>query len=141
MSEDEIIHCAEPQAKGSRISIRFSPKLSEDPSVYRVFRKADGRSFYIGETRNVAKRLKFLFRCNPGNNPHPCHTYFKRAYGRYPEVDEFCESFSVAVVNTKKLFGRIELEEQLQGKFGTNRQNFYDRWTNSNDGQGGHRVF
>jgi hypothetical protein len=132
MSEEKVLkgklHQADFKKSGNRFFISFGPILPDVPGVYKVLRKKDRKPFYIGETKNLFKRLKFLFRCNPGKNPHPCHTAYRNAYGSYPQIDEFCKSFIVEVTDTSKMFGRIELEERLQSKLGTNRKDFYQNW-------------
>jgi hypothetical protein len=130
---DEFIISASISKKGSRVSVQLLsdkgslPDLNQ-PGVYRVFAKNSGRTFYIGETRHLEKRLRVLFRCYHSSNPHPCHSHYQIAYKHAPEPEDFCSTFSAAIRFTTHLTGRIEIEESLQEIHGCNHADFYLAW-------------
>lgn len=140
MNHKEVHIIASPKPRGNQTSIEFtsdsSPQtpflIPEQPGVYRVNSRTNGRTFYVGETRNLKQRLKFLFRCNSPKNPHPCHTFYTRAFGVAPDCKTFCEEFVVAFINTSGMTGRIEIEEQLQGEHRCNNASFYNSWQEIN---------
>lgn len=131
MSEDEKVrtrHTAAAKRSNKGISVVFTPAVAPRPGVYRVMRRADSETFYVGEGGDLSQRLKTLFRCYPSKNPHPCQSAFQRAYGSFPTPDQFCEIFEVHVQDTSGLKGRLEIEEELQEKHGSNNADFYRRW-------------
>jgi len=121
-------HTAATKRSGKRISIVFTPPVAAHPGVYRVVRRADERTFYVGEGGDLSQRLKTLFRCYPSPNPHPCQSAFERAYGTFPTPEQFCEIFEVYVQDTSGMRGRLEIEEELQEKHGSNNADFYSDW-------------
>ena len=106
-----------------------------EPGVYVVYDCGqDGVKtpvpFYVGETRNLLQRLKFLFRCNSFQNPHPCQISFATVAGKkitQIKCKDFCKRCRVRFISTKKSVGRLEIEEALQDKYGTNCDAFYKR--------------
>jgi hypothetical protein len=136
MSEDQKVRTRHtPAAKRSNkgISIVFTPAVAPRPGVYRVIRRADSKTFYVGEGGDLSQRLKTLFRCYHSKNPHPCQSAFQRAYGSFPTPDQFCEIFEVHVQDTSGLKGRLEIEEELQEKHGSNNADFYREWAKESD--------
>jgi hypothetical protein len=133
LTEMEFQHTTKVIRSGRGISIEFTPPVSTSPGVYRVVRKEDKKTFYVGECGNLYQRLRFLFRCYPCNNPHPCHCAFRRAYGSFPTPDQFCEIFEIYVQDTSELKGRLEIEEELQEKHGSNNADFYRNWKTLSD--------
>jgi hypothetical protein len=133
---EEVVFSVSVIKKGKGAGVVFKSENSQleevpkSPGVYRVFSKTDKRTFYCGETGNLFKRLTFLFRCNSGTNPHPCHTAYESAYGRPIEAAKFCEEFSVAIINTEGLIGRLEIEDKLKFQYKSNNKNFYEKWLN-----------
>lgn len=121
-------HTAATKRAGKRISIVFTPPLGAYPGVYRVVRRADERTFYVGEGGDLSQRLKVLFRCRPSSNPHPCQSAFERAYGKFPTPEQFCEIFEVYVQDTGRMRGRLEIEEELHEEHGSNNADFYNEW-------------
>jgi len=121
-------HTAATKHSGKRISIVFTPPVAAHPGVYRIVRRADDRTFYVGEGGNLSQRLKMLFRCRPSFNPHPCQSAFERAYGKFPTPEQFCEIFEVYVQDTSRMRGRLEIEEELQEEHGSNYADFYSDW-------------
>lgn len=114
-----------PQMHGSRIRLQFSQTPPEEPGVYVVYLKESGIPFYVGEASNLLQRLKYLFRCHRSDNPHPCHLRHRDAWGELPDCETFCDMFGVRWYSTKNAFGRLEAEEALQEKLGTNRKEYY----------------
>jgi hypothetical protein len=119
---------AKIQNKGQNISVTFMPNdPPKVPGVYCVVRKnfEIDAPFYIGEARNLERRLRFLFRCGLSNNPHPCHGAYKIAFNVFPAPEVFCADFFVLYLSTVGMRGRIEIEEELQKKYRTNKKVFY----------------
>ncbi|MGO8766512.1 MAG: GIY-YIG nuclease family protein [Limisphaerales bacterium] len=117
--------------ENGREKITFSTKPPEEAGVYVIYEKGKNKPFYVGETRNLFRRLKMLFRCNSKQNPHPCQLNFATAIGK--KIDgvkpkEFCARMKVKFLSTAKLVGRIEIERELQKKYGTNCDSFYKRF-------------
>jgi len=132
---NETFLTAEAKQTKIKISIRFIADngkffdLPEDPGVYRVFSKKTLTTFYVGETGNLRQRLSFLYRCRQSKNPHPCHTDYLLAYNIWPNCEEFCKEFGVAITETKGLLGRIEIEEAKQLESGSNKADYYKNWS------------
>jgi hypothetical protein len=135
----EIIFSANILKRGKGLSISFKShdslvhQVPSGPGVYRVFLKEIDKTFYCGEARNLLRRLTFLFRCNSGNNPHPCHRAYEESFEEKINPQKFCKCFSVAIINTANLLGRLEIEEQLQLKYKTNNKHFYKAWKLTNN--------
>jgi GIY-YIG catalytic domain len=121
-------HSASVQKWGTKVRIEFTPAIPEGPGVYRVILKNSNKTFYCGEASRVSQRLKFLFRCNPGKNPHPCHKNYSTAFGMGVEPWTFCKKFKVEIISTIGAMGRLEIEEQLKNQYGTNKKSFYKAW-------------
>ncbi|HUA68770.1 MAG TPA: lysine--tRNA ligase, partial [Candidatus Saccharimonadales bacterium] len=119
-----------PEINGARVSLNFSSLPPSEAGVYLVedVQNNATRHFYVGETTNLEQRLRFLFRCNSPENPHPCHSHYKTAFGSYPDCESFCHRFQVRFITTK--FGRAEIEDTLKGQLGTNRSEFYRNYNN-----------
>lgn len=111
--------------------VKIKPKGAEIPSspgVYFIVLKDDpDRVFYVGEARDIARRVKFTFRC-PEKDPSPCCKDYALAYKTPPTYEDFCKKFCVRYLETKGMRGRIEIEEELQKKHGTNKADFYINW-------------
>jgi hypothetical protein len=125
---NQSLHSAFVHKRGSKVGIEFTPAIPLGPGVYRVISKKTNKTFYCGEASNLPQRLKFLFRCNPGKNPHPCHKNYFSAYTVQVDPKTFCEKFSVVIVSTIGAMGRLEIEEQLKKQHGTNLKSFYESW-------------
>lgn len=125
------IHTAIISSSSKGLSVVFSPPVQRSPGVYSVVFKANKKVFYVGEGGNLSVRLKRLFRCYPGKNPHPCHDAYKRAYGTFPSPQQFCSEFEVHVQETIGMRGRLEIEEELQEEHGSNNADFYRNWGNN----------
>jgi len=112
--------------------IKFSPPIPrEEEGVYVIYEKRKNKPFYVGETTNLFRRLKMLFRCNSKQNPHPCQLNFATAIGKkidQVEPEDFCARMKVKYLSTEMLVGRIEIEKELQEKYGTNCDSFYKRF-------------
>lgn len=128
-----VRHIATTKHSSKGISISFTPPIAPRSGVYQVVRRADKKTFYVGEGGDLSQRLKMLFRCYPSKNPHPCQSAFQRAYGSFPTPDQFCEIFEVHVQDTSGLKGRLEIEEELQEKHGSNNADFYREWNKDAD--------
>lgn len=132
--ENEPLVKAQPKERGSKISIKFSPNdPPEDAGVYVVYdcAKKTPKPFYVGEARNLLKRLKLLFRCNSPKNPHPCQSNYTKVIKEKINklvCEDFCSRFKVKFLSTKNLIGRIEIEEKLQKKYKTNCDEFYKNY-------------
>jgi hypothetical protein len=117
-----------PTLSEASVSLAFDPRSNtppEGPGVYVVYHLASGQPFYVGEARNLLRRIAYLFRCHRNDNPHPCHKRHLQVHGLLPEVDVFCATYGVKWYSTAEMTGRIEIEEALQEAFGTNRKEFY----------------
>lgn len=117
-----------PTLSGVGVSLAFDPSSNippDGPGVYVVYHLASGQPFYVGEARNLLRRITYLFRCHRNDNPHPCHKRHFQVHGLLPEVDVFCATYGVKWCSTAEMTGRIEIEEELQEAFGTNRKEFY----------------
>jgi hypothetical protein len=119
-----LVTCA-PRIENRRTRLKFAVEPPEDPGVYVIYQRDPARPFYVGETRDLRQRLRFLFRCRPSQNPHPCHARYLEVFGVMPECDDFCGQYGSRRISSKGLFGRLEMEELLQQRFGTNLQAFY----------------
>lgn len=124
-----VTHTAKANHTSKGVSISFNPPVSPGPGVYQVVHKIHQKTFYVGEGGDLTQRLKTLFRCYPSNNPHPCQSAFQRAYGSFPTPDQFCNTFDVIVHDTTGKIGRLEIEEELQAKHGSNNADFYRVWS------------
>lgn len=114
-----------PRIQGSQIVVEFSHDPPQEPGVYVVYLRKEGIPFYVGESRNLRQRLKFLFRCHRGDNPHPCHRRHQDVWECLPDCETFCEMYGVRWQSTAGAFGRLEAEEELQKQLGTNRKEYY----------------
>ena len=103
-------------------------KLPDGPGVYFIVSKDNpDKVFYVGETKNIAQRVRYTFRC-PKKNPSPCSRAYELAYRTPPTYEDFCKKFCVRYLETKGMRGRIEIEEELQKKHGTNKAEYYKKW-------------
>src|SRR6266404_7429397 len=123
---------ARPVSRGARVKIQFSRTPPSKPGVYIVYDCSDSENpepFYVGEARDLSKRLTILFRCkSPAKNPHPCQSYYAKVKDvSVTEItcNEFCSRFRVRLFCTEGHLGRKEIEEFLQRRLGTNRDKFY----------------
>jgi hypothetical protein len=119
---------AKTAQRGQGVSITFAPsEPPETPGTYCVVRRniKTDTPFYIGEARNLEQRLRILFRCRPSNNPHPCHKAYEVAYETFPNPEVFCVDFFALYLPTEGMRGRIEIEEELQKEYRTNKRAFY----------------
>lgn len=120
---------------GKKLSLSFSGMVPTEPGVYVLYQCFPEKPVYVGESRNLQQRLKFLFRCHPGENPHPFHKRHKQIYGQLPSAEEFCSIYGVRWLTTNKRVGRIEIEEALQETYGTNNAEFYKNFDPDLPGQ------
>ncbi|HEX3856338.1 MAG TPA: hypothetical protein VHY30_03455 [Verrucomicrobiae bacterium] len=125
-----------PQESSKGISLEFTIPPSDEAGIYVVHYcgrngKKSPAPFYVGEARNLLRRLTMLFRCNSHSNPHPCQMSFaiiSRKKISEIECKDFCKCCKVKFVSTHGLLGRIEIEEALQNRYGTNCDVFYKRF-------------
>lgn len=117
----DFVTC-EISAIKNKISIKFSQDPPQDPGVYVVYLRDGEIPFYVGESRNLRRRLTFLFRCHRSENPHPCHQRHRDVWEVLPDCETFCDRYGVRWYSTAGAFGRLEAEESLQKRLGTNRK-------------------
>ena len=111
--------------------IRIKPKknevLPDGPGVYFIVSKDDpDKVFYVGETREIARRVRYTFRC-PKSNPSPCSRAYELAYKTTPTYEDFCQKFCVRYLETEEMIGRLEIEEHWQKEYGSNKKAFYEK--------------
>jgi hypothetical protein len=119
-----LVTCS-PRVLRSKIGIQLSRNPPDEAGVYVVYIRDGNIPFYVGESSNLRRRLIFLFRCYRSDNPHPCHLRHEDVWESLPDCDTFCETYGVRWHSTARSFGRLEAEEELQKRFGTNRNEFY----------------
>lgn len=103
-------------------------KLPNGPGVYFIVSKYNPDNvFYVGETKKIAQRVRYTFRC-PKTNPSPCSRAYELAYKTPPTYEDFCKEFCVSYLETNGMLGRLEIEEHYQKKHGTNKADFYKKW-------------
>jgi hypothetical protein len=135
--ENSELVSATPKKTKKQIRLVFSPKKPpQEAGVYVVYHCGKSgnefpKSFYVGEARDLRQRLTMLFRCNSSQNPHPCQLNFAAVVDeKITDIEcvDFCEQCKVRFLSTENLVGRIEIEEKLQEKYGTNCDAFYKRF-------------
>lgn len=122
-----LVNCR-PSFLGTGISLDFDPVTGpppEEPGVYVIYHLKSGQPFYVGEARNLFRRITYAFRCHRNDNPHPCHLRHQQVHGILPDVADFCATYGVRWLSTAGKIGRIEIEEELKETFGTNCKKFY----------------
>lgn len=113
--------------KGRRLDKCVIPPLA---GVYKIIRKNTSKTkkniFYVGETKNLQQRISSIFNCAKDNT---CCKSYKKAYKtRFFKKDRVRKLFIAKYKVTKGMRGRIEIEEALQKKHGTNKAEFYINW-------------
>ncbi len=127
ITDSAFVTCA-IRVLGTRITVDFSHLPPQEPGVYVVYLRDREIPFYVGESRDLRRRLTFLFRCHRSDNPHPCHRRHQDVWDVLPDCETFCEFYGVRWTSTAGWFGRLEAEELLQGQFGTNRKEYYSNF-------------
>jgi hypothetical protein len=123
----EMKYSKTPKGK-IRIEPILGKKLPDGPGVYFIVSKDNPKNvFYVGETKKIAQRVRYTFRC-PKTNPSPCSLAYKLAYSTPPSYKDFCKKFCVSYLETNTMVGRLEIEEHYQKKHGTNKADFYKKW-------------
>ena len=122
------------ESRGKRVYLTFSKKVPHEPGVYVIYDCAKDakkpKPFYVGEAGDLLGRLTFLFRCNSIENPHPCQKRYAEVVGKKISqitFEGFCKRFRVKFDSTKKYGGRLEIEDALKRKYGTNCAAFYKK--------------
>lgn len=105
--------------------------LPDRPGVYKIINKGKTQHqknsiFYIGETKNLRRRIFDIFNCVKKNS---CLAWYKKVYGP-PKKETICRQFKALYLDTSGMRGRLEIEEQLQKVYGTNKKGFYKKLKN-----------
>ena len=110
----------------ARARLIFEKMIPEKPGFYFVVIKKTGKVFYVGETKNLRERAKYIFKCYK-NNPSPCCTNYKTAFGKFPKPENLCKKFFFKYGVTEGRMGRIEIEDYWKKHLGTNNKDFYQK--------------